>query len=154
MKHKVLKSVAHNTGHSFVSLMNWRGGDYVMSHITRAALTSGAEELRADLLTGVAEPPELLPEPVRESIHSYATWFPNFLRSHGVEPAAVVSARLTLCLVLRLRAHDPCFRRHLAVPFECVVDLVDDRGRTHTGKVADTWAASLDFPPPAYDVFR
>jgi hypothetical protein len=151
MKYKVLKSVAHNTAHSFVSLMNWRDGDYFMNHLTRAALDAGADELRADLLTGDSEPDALLPAPVRASVGGYAKWFPDLLRSHRVEPGAVTAASLRLRLALRAAAPaaDARLPRRLAVPYECVVALTDDRGTVHVGRVAGEWAVDLHAPPPA-----
>jgi len=82
MKYKVLKSAAHNFGHSFVSLMNYRAGDYVMSHLARRALEVQAPELRIDLLTGTAEPASLLIPPVRESLALRIPWFPQ-LRAYA-----------------------------------------------------------------------
>jgi hypothetical protein len=38
---KVLKSVAHNIGHSFTSLMNYSRDDYSMGHILRFARETG-----------------------------------------------------------------------------------------------------------------
>jgi hypothetical protein len=34
-RHKVLKGIAHNIGHSFTSLMNYAKDDYSMGHILR-----------------------------------------------------------------------------------------------------------------------
>jgi hypothetical protein len=60
---KVLKSVAHNFGHSFTSLMNYAGDDYVMGHILRFARRSGCDTLTIDFVKREAGPPELLAEP-------------------------------------------------------------------------------------------
>ena len=54
MKYKVIKSAAHNFGHSFVSLMNYRGDDYVMSHLARLVVETGRSEVSVDLMTGQA----------------------------------------------------------------------------------------------------
>src|SRR5439155_1154843 len=36
-RYKFLKSIAHNLGHSFLSLMNYVEGDYIHAHLFRAA---------------------------------------------------------------------------------------------------------------------
>ena len=71
MKYKVLKSAAHNFGRSFASSLNWRGNDYVMSHLARAVVTSGEVELSVDLLSGQAKPTPLLEGPVQASVTDY-----------------------------------------------------------------------------------
>ena len=59
-RYKVLKSVAHNIGHSFTSLMNYADDDYVMSHILRFARNTGRDTLTLDFVRREAGPPELL----------------------------------------------------------------------------------------------
>jgi hypothetical protein len=40
-RYRVLKRVVHNVGHSFTSLMNFCGDDYVIGHILRFARGTG-----------------------------------------------------------------------------------------------------------------
>ena len=89
MKYKVIKSAAHNFGHSFVSLMNYRGDDYVMSHLARLVVETGCSELSVDLMTGRAEPRALLWGPVGASVAAHVRWFPDLLASQQVDPAVV-----------------------------------------------------------------
>jgi hypothetical protein len=51
-RYKVLKSVAHNIGHSFTSLMNYADDDYAMGHLLRFARRSGCNTLTSDFVTG------------------------------------------------------------------------------------------------------
>jgi len=153
MKYKVIKSVAHNFGHSFVSLMNYRADDYVMSYLVRAALASGQAELRIDLTTGQASPQALLTPPVRESVASYVAWLPKLLQSHRVRPDAVISASMILHLALGRVSDDIGFKNHVEVPFECLVTLVDDRGREHIGRTTGWWSAHKGGPPPLTSTF-
>ena len=63
-RYRVLKSVAHNIGHSFTSLMNYEGDDYVMGHLLRFARRTKLETVTINFVTGEAGPPELLSEPL------------------------------------------------------------------------------------------
>jgi len=152
MKYKVIKSVAHNFGHSFISLMNWRGEDYVMAHLARAAVRSGVDTLRVDLLSGAAEPDALLSRPVRASVEAYVRGLPRDLESQGVTPAAVVGGEMCVRFDLAQRAEDRTWARHFRVPVECVVRLTDDRGKTSEGRVTESWLVSYDWPPPSTTV--
>lgn len=63
-KFKVLQAVAHNIGHSFTSLMNYSGDDYVMGHLLNSARLTGRDTLSIDFMKGAASPPELIRPPI------------------------------------------------------------------------------------------
>ncbi|MDQ3820425.1 MAG: hypothetical protein M3362_22465 [Acidobacteriota bacterium] len=141
MKYKVIKSAAHNFGHSFASTLNYREGDYVMSHIARAVLATGARELQVNLLTGEASPPELLPQVVRDAIASRIAWFPDLLSSHGIPMSVVSSATMLLRFMPEKRSdiQYPDAPPTFEFPFVCEVKIVDDRSKQHVGIVNDSW---------------
>ena len=67
-RYKVLKSVVHNFAHSFVSLINYVGDDYVNSHLTRAAQGIERGEINSDLLLRTVEASPLLTESVARTV--------------------------------------------------------------------------------------
>ena len=95
-QYKVLKSVAHNVGHRFTSLLNHAGDDYVMGHVLRFARQTGHQTLRIDLVTRQGEPPELLSEPISELPSRYAHFFWHLVKTQGSDPSFVKAATLTL----------------------------------------------------------
>lgn len=138
MKYKRIRSAAHNFAHSFVSSSNHVGGDYVIGHLARAAVAAREPELRVDLMTGDAEPEALLVEPVRVSIHGYVQSFPRHLHSQDVAIDAVRTATMRVRFDLSaLDGPEPC--HGVMLPYECVVDVTDDRGGLHVGAVRDEW---------------
>ncbi len=149
MKYKVIKSAAHNFGHSFVSLMNYGPDDYVMQYLADAALESGASELFVDLLSGEACPKELLLPPVRRSVARYVEWFPQLLRSQEIAPEAIRSARMRLRFFLDRVNRTTAWKYPgtVGLPFECRVVIEDDRGKVHEGVVRDVWVANLPEEP-------
>lgn len=149
MKYKVIKSVAHDFGHSFVSLTNNIADDYVMDRLASAALASGQPELRVDLLTGEAEPAALVVPLVRASLDTFVAWLPGKLGEHGVRRESMREASMTIRFDLARLAVDAQAR--IQVPFECVVEITDELGIIYVGTVRDTWAAqriALFIPPP------
>lgn len=153
MKYKAIKSVAHNLGHSFVSFMNYRADDYIMSYLVRAALVTGESVLRIDLITGHASPQALLTSPIGDSVSAYVEWLPKLLTSQNVHRDAIVAAGMTLRLDLSRASDDRGFENHVEVPFECVVALKDDRGREHVGRTTGWWSAHRGGPPPLISTF-
>ena len=83
MKYKIIKSAAHNFGHSFVSPMNWSGDDYTMSHLAREVVERGMPVLEIDLLSGSSTPQPLLVPPVSAAVAGYLQWFPELLVSNA-----------------------------------------------------------------------
>lgn len=139
MKYNVIRGVAHDFGHSFVSSTNVMADDCVMDHLASAAAASGQPELRVDLLTGDAEPAALVVPLVRASLNVFGAWLPGMLREHGVRAGSVREATMAVRFDLPRLAVDETAR--VRVPFECVVEITDDRGIIHAGTVRDTWAA-------------
>ncbi|WP_420125042.1 hypothetical protein [Longimicrobium sp.] len=137
MKYKVIKGVAHDFGHAFVSLTNYVADDYVMDHLARAAAASGEPELRVDLLTGAAEPAALVVPLVRASLDMHAAWLPGKLREHGVRPEQLREATLSVRSDLS-RLRSPALPR-VMLPLVCQVELTDDRGIVHVGTVRSEW---------------
>jgi hypothetical protein len=150
MKYKVLKSAAHNFGRSFASTLNWRGNDYVMSHLARAVVTSGEVELSVDLLSGQAQPTALLDGPVQASVTDYVRWFPDLLRSQRVVPEAVRAATMRMRFQPERRVELHGGMGGWTIPFECVVSLTDDHGKVHQGRVVGDWAVDNFNIPPSW----
>lgn len=148
MKYKALKSAAHNFGHSFASGLNWRGNDYVMSHLARAVVASGEVELNVDLLSGRADPAPLLTGPVQESVADYVRRFPDLLRSQRIEPEAVRVATMRIRFQPERQVHVIEGMGGWTIPFECMVGLTDDHGKVHQGRLVDEWAVDNFNVPP------
>jgi len=148
MKYKVIKSTAHNFGHSFVSLMNYRGDDYVMSHLARLVVETGESTLSVDLLSGQAAPAPLLWGPVRASVAAYVTWLPTLLESQQIDPSIIRTATMTLAFRPNDRFASSGFAAAWEIPFECVITLQDDRGLMHEGRVRDYWMVDDSTVPP------
>ncbi|MDB4908084.1 MAG: hypothetical protein JWO05_2868 [Gemmatimonadetes bacterium] len=148
MKYKVIKSAAHNFGHSFVSLMNWSGDDYTMSHLAREVVERDMPVLEVDLLSGRAAPQALLVPPVGASVTRYLDWFPKLLVSQRIDPAVVRAASLRIQFQPERRSVNHGFSNAWEIPFECLVAIEDDRGKRHEGRVRAFWTVDDSFAPP------
>jgi hypothetical protein len=137
--YKVLKSVAHNVGHSFVSLMNYADDDYVMGHVLRFSRLTGHDCLTINLMTGEAAPPELLRAPVSEVPARYSKWFWDLVERQGSDRAYVRSATLNLrydIATQRPVARNPEF---VESPYVCNVRVTDSRGKEYVAHFDGWW---------------
>jgi hypothetical protein len=138
-RYKVLKSVAHNIGHSFTSLMNYAGDDYVMGHILRLARLTGQDTLTIDFVAGNAAPVELLQEPISEIPAQYTRFFWSLVETHGSDRTYVKAATLTLHYDIRTQRPLHGNLRIIESPYTCDVRITDDRGRAYTSHFAAWW---------------
>jgi hypothetical protein len=148
MKYKAIKSAAHNFGDSFASGLNYAAGDYIMSHLARRVLACGRTEMTVDLMTGEAGPAELVAPPVEQSIAGRVGRLPRWLASQRIDPGAIRAGRMRI-------AFDPSRCTTAAptdgyairdIPFDCWVEIVDDRDRTHAAHFRRWWSFAADGP--------
>ena len=149
-RRKVLRSVVNSTAQSFSSLMNYRDDDYVLGHILTAARRRppGVQILTADLLTGNAEPADLAPPPVAQSIASYARRLPDTVVRSGSDMAFVRAATLRVTFDTGVERAHQRFSHLIESPFVCEVSILDDQGRQFTGRVSDWWFPEKERPLP------
>jgi hypothetical protein len=138
-KYKVLKSVAHNIGHSFTSLMNYAGDDYVMGHILRLARRTGCDTLTIDFVKREAGPPELLAPPISEVPAYYIDRFWDLVQKHGSDASLVKSATLVLRYTLGTQWPHVGAPQFSESPYACDVRIIDVRGKYHIARFRGSW---------------
>jgi hypothetical protein len=137
-KYKALKSVAHNIGHSFTSLMNFAGDDYVMGHILRLARSTGVDTLQINLAAGEGSPKELFADPISNVPAWESKKFWDLVQRHGSDRPYVRAATLVLRynLTVQRPAPSPQFTES---PYVCDVRIVDIRGKNYDAHFEGWW---------------
>jgi hypothetical protein len=138
-KYKVLKSVAHNLGHSFTSLMNYRQDDYVMGHILTRARETGSSDLILDFVRKTAEPKTLNVGPIARSVKNYFERFPQLLRQEGSDPRYISSTKVHISYDLAVSRPVRGSPGLLESPYKCRVEIIDDRGKKYTAELTGWW---------------
>lgn len=138
-KYKVLKGVAHNIGHSFTSLMNYAGDDYVMGHILRLVRRTGCDTLTIDFVKREAGPPELLAPPISDVPGYYIKRFWDLVQRHGSDASLVKSATLVLRYKLGIQWQHPGAPEFSESPYACDVQITDVRGQDHAASFRGSW---------------
>ena len=146
-RYKVLKSVAHSMGHSFTSLMNYRGNDYVMGHLLRRAREVREGTLIVDFISGEAAPASLLTPPIREAVRDYAAWFPKQVASQKTSVNYVRAARMTIAFDLSIEREARHAPGCIESPYLCRVEIEDDRGKVWHAELRDWWFPESSTPP-------
>ena len=137
--HKPLKSVSHNFGHSFISLMNYINDDYFMGHLLKQARKTKCNKLTVDILKNIAEPTLLLTDQIRQSIEHWNKWFPTLVESSGSTMDYISSSTMTIEFDLLQTRPYPSDNRITENPFTCEIVIVDDRGKEYKHKHEGWW---------------
>lgn len=97
-KYKVLKSVAHNLGHSFLSDMNAAEPRYtiVPELLYQSAKKLGLAHVRIDFKAGTIEPEDLRSRQIDRAIDNYRRALPDLIASQGVDPESVREAQMEI----------------------------------------------------------
>lgn len=121
MKYSVLKSVAHNFSHSFVSFMNYVDDAHVIDDLRQLARKAGGERISIHWLPDQTPQAHLTPR-VLKSIANYKARLPEHVRACGASIEAIREFRTDIYLKPG---------KQLAVE----AYLLDDRGREHVCNV-------------------
>ena len=95
MKYKHIPSMAHNFGHSFVSLMNYVGKDHIVDEI-HSILPHLQEPLRINFLDGTITPQNARSDRFAASVQMYQSSFARHALSHGVDPNSIRQLELSI----------------------------------------------------------
>jgi hypothetical protein len=119
MKYRLLKSIAHNFTHSFVSYMNYVDDGYVIDDLLDVARTG--KQISIQWLPD-SRPDMTLPARVLTSIARRKAWLPSHVRTSGADINAIREFRTEIFLKPN---HQVAVEAH----------LIDDRGKEHVANV-------------------
>jgi len=137
--HKQLKSISHNFGHSFISLMNYVNDDYFLGHLLKQARKTTLNKLTIDVLQNSAKPTELLTHEIKTSIEHWNNRFPLFVENSGSTMDFIRSAILTVDFDLNQTRPHLNDNQIVESPFICVFEIIDDRGKVYKNKHEGWW---------------
>jgi ABC-type bacteriocin/lantibiotic exporter with double-glycine peptidase domain len=137
--HKPLKSVSHNFGHSFISLMNYINDDYFMGHLLKQACKTKCNKLTVDILKNIAEPTDLLTDQIKSSIEHWNKWFPTLVENSGSTMDFVSSATMTIEFDLQQLRPYAGNSDYFESPFTCEIVIIDDRNKEYKHKHEGWW---------------
>jgi hypothetical protein len=121
MKYKILKSIAHNFSHSFVSYMNYVDDGYVVDDLAQLAREAKGERISIHWIPD-SESQQVLTPRVLKSIAYHREWLPRHVEKSG--------ARID---VIREFRTDIFLKRNMQLAVETY--LLDDLGKEHVCKV-------------------
>lgn len=117
MKYKHIDAMLHNFGHSFVSLMNYVDGEYILDILPELALHSPEHEIDINFQNGEISPSGEYPEVLHQSVSYWQSWLPKHISNHHIEAERLSAIHVRYRLV--------------KMGHEVIVSTTDDRGKEH-----------------------
>jgi hypothetical protein len=118
VKYKLIKSMAHNWTHSFMSEMNYVEGTFVFEDVYQLARDRKGQKVT---VTWIPERPEelaALTPRIRGSLDHYRKALPEHLGRHKIEPSAIAEMRTEVYVAENYRMYVRSY-------------VLDDRGKEH-----------------------
>ena len=137
--HKTLRSVSHNFGHSFVSLMNYIETDYFMGLLLKEMRRTKLNRLEVDILNNESLPKDLLTRKIRKSIGYWNKSFPELVKNSGSSMEFVKSAKMIIEFDLTLSREYPQDKRFIENPYVCDITILDDNGKEYKKQQKGWW---------------
>jgi hypothetical protein len=137
--HKVLKSVSHNFGHSFVSLMNYVKTDYFLGVLLKQMRKTKLNRLEVDILNDKSKPEKLLTRKILPTIKRYNKYFPELVTSSGSSMEFVESANMTIEFDLTVSRISSIDNTSIENPYICAITIVDKNGKEYKTEQKGWW---------------
>ena len=118
MKYKLIRSMAHNWSHSFMSGMNYVDDAFVFEDVCRRARERRGEKVIISWIPARGEDSRDLPPRVQKCVEAYRTGLSEHLRRHHVDASALKTFRTEVYVAEKLRMYVRAF-------------VIDDRDKEH-----------------------
>jgi hypothetical protein len=123
VKYKVLKSVAHNFSHSFVSSMNYVDDGFVIDDLGELVRNNEQNRISIVWIPDRRQPAALTPRTLK-SIAYWKASLPSLVKASGSDIAAISAFTTEIFLEVN---------KQIAVEGR----LIDDRGRVYVSRIYD-----------------
>jgi hypothetical protein len=136
-KLKVLKSIGHNLAHSYLSLMNYREGNYICSLLEDIARQHNEPHIVIDVLHSQIQPTLFNIPVIQTSLLDMRKELVRLLHADKLTIDDVQSITITIDFQLENTLQ---LRSGLEViPYKCVVDIEDCNGKSYQSSVREWW---------------
>ncbi|MGE7768611.1 hypothetical protein [Peribacillus sp. NPDC096540] len=136
-KLKLLKSIGHNTVHSYLSLMNYRDNGYVFEHLYNIAKDKSIDSIIVDILEGSIQPKTFEIPVIKQSLDDLRKDFERLLTGANIPLDNVYSEKAIIVFDLK-NPHIGASGAELE-KYNCLVEIIDKNQKSHKITVKEWW---------------
>lgn len=134
---KLLKSIGHNTVHSYLSLMNYRDNGFVFKHLYNIAKEKNIDSIVIDILGRNIKPKAFEIPVIKESLDDLGKDFERLLKNANIPLDNVFSATASIIFNLE-NSHIGISSAELE-KYDCLVEIIDKNEKSHRITVKEWW---------------
>ncbi len=135
----MLKSIAHNTAHSYLSLMNYIDGDYTVERIFKIAKRSEQTSIEIDILNKTIEPQVFSTPQIKVSLDYLIDTFVSLLSSEEIPLDYIQSAKIKINFDLQETKQSRDVPGLEFPKYKCVSEIIDRNGKSYSKEVVEWW---------------
>ncbi|MGE7767080.1 hypothetical protein [Peribacillus sp. NPDC096540] len=133
-KLKLLKSIGHNTVHSYLSLMNYRDNGYVVEHLFNIAKDKSIDSIIVDILKGSIQPKTFEIPVIKQSLDDLRKDFERLLTGANIPLDNVYSVKAIIVFDPHIGASGAELEK-----YNCLVEIIDKNQKSHKITVKEWW---------------
>ncbi|MHB8130080.1 MAG: hypothetical protein ACYDEX_13890 [Mobilitalea sp.] len=137
---KMLKSIAHNAAHSYLSLMNYINGEYTVDRLFQVAKESRETNIVIDILQQSIEPSIYLTTEIKLSLIYLKNSLESLLSSEKIPLDNILSAKIRINFNLEEETKLSSNVQGLELPkYKCESEIIDINGKVYKKEVIEWW---------------
>lgn len=136
---KMLKSIAHNVAHSYLSLMNYIDGEYTVERLYQIAKESKQTNIVIDILQKSIEPPVYATPQIKLSLIYLEDTFKSQLNSEEIPLKNIKYATIRISFDLegtKISRNEPNLELS---KYKCEPEIMDLNGNIYKKDVVEWW---------------
>jgi len=136
---KKLKSIAHNTAHSYLSLMNYDGKEYIVERLFQIAKQSKQTNILINILKPSIEPAVYATVEIIDSLIYLKRDFERLLSAEMFSIDDIKSASIRVDFDLEGTKQSDNVPGLELPRYKCTSEIVDLNGKSHLKEVVEWW---------------
>lgn len=136
---KMLKSIAHNVAHSYLSLMNYIDGEYTVERLFQIAKESKQTEISIDILQQSIKPLVYETKNIKTSLIYLKNSLESLLSSEKIPLVNIQSAIIRISFDLQQTKLSSNVSGLELPKYKCISEIIDVNGRIYTKEVVEWW---------------
>lgn len=138
-KFKVLGSIAHNTAHSYLSLMNYIDGNYIVEYIFQISKANRNTSVMIDIINKSISPEMYNISQIVKSLDYLNNNFLSLLKAESMSFEHIKSAVIRIEFDLdKINKSEKVLGLELPT-YECISEIIDINNKIHKASVVEWW---------------
>jgi len=136
---KKIKAIAHNTAHSYLSLMNYDGAEYIVERLFQIAKNTKQTNIKINILKPAIEPVVYETPEIINSLKYLKCNLEQLLKAEAFTFEDIQSATISIDFKLEETKQSENVPGLELPKYKCESEIVDLNGKVHKKEIVEWW---------------